>query len=289
MWQARSSTEPCDQSAGGAVGSNAGLLNEPYPPLSQLGIIGDRRTAAGITADGTVRWLCLPNYDGTPVFGCLVDAVRGGRWALGPTNANAGRQSYHGETNVLVTNWQMSRGDIELTDAMICPESARPAIGEGKRTLLRRLRCLRGSVECTMQLMPRDDFAKSAVSSPVPGGLELRVGGLALGLWTSHPFEWASAAFTARFTLAEGEEFWAVLGLGEDPKSLGHRRGQGCISSNIIFLGRAQGTIRLRGISAGSGHPLGFRYRAAFFCTDRRDRCRPHQFASRADRGRSQL
>ncbi len=247
MWQARSATEPYDQSAGGAVGSDAGLLNETYPPLSQLGIIGDRRTAAGITTDGTVRWLCLPNFDGTPVFGCLVDAVRGGRWALGPTNANAGRQSYRGDSNVLVTNWQMSRGDIELTDAMICPESGRPAIGEGKRTLLRRLRCLRGSVECTMQLMPRDDFAKSAVSSPVPGGLELRVGGLALGLWTSHPFELASAAVNARFTLAEGEEFWAVLGLAEDPKVWDVDAAKGALQATLSYWEERKGRYDYEG------------------------------------------
>jgi hypothetical protein len=39
-------------------------MEELYPPISQLGVVGDRRTAGVISADGTVRWLCLPNYDG---------------------------------------------------------------------------------------------------------------------------------------------------------------------------------------------------------------------------------
>jgi hypothetical protein len=41
----------------------------PYPPIAQLGVIGDRRTAAVVGADGMVHWLCFPNYDGIPIFG----------------------------------------------------------------------------------------------------------------------------------------------------------------------------------------------------------------------------
>ena len=74
-----------------------------YPPLDQLGVVGDRRTASVISADGTVRWLCLPNFDGMPVFGALLDAARGGSWALGPAKGGAGRQFYCRDSNVLVT------------------------------------------------------------------------------------------------------------------------------------------------------------------------------------------
>jgi alpha,alpha-trehalase len=61
---------------------------ELYPPMAQLGVVSDRRIAALISADGTVRWLCLPNYDGGPIFGCLLDSARGGHWRLGPGWAN---------------------------------------------------------------------------------------------------------------------------------------------------------------------------------------------------------
>jgi hypothetical protein len=49
---------------------------EPYPPIAQLGLVSDRRVAAVISADGKVRWLCLPSFDGTSVFGCLLDDFR---------------------------------------------------------------------------------------------------------------------------------------------------------------------------------------------------------------------
>ncbi len=243
MPEANSPTELCDQFAGRA-------FNDPdqgYPPLSHLGIIGDRRTAAAITADGTVRWFCLPNYDGIPVFACLIDAVRGGRWALGPTNGGVGRQSYRGDSNVLVTNWQTSQGEIELTDAMLSPEASRPEFGKGKRTLLRRLRCLRGSVECAIQLAPRDDFGEAVAISVVAGGLELKAGGLALGLWTSRPFEPAAARLAASFTLAAGDEFWAMLGLGEYPGSWDVKVAEDALQATLRYWDERNGRYSYQG------------------------------------------
>jgi alpha,alpha-trehalase len=190
---------------------------DPYPPIAQLGVVGDRRTAAVISADGTVCWLCLPNYDGTPVFGGLLDAACGGHWRLGPATMCAGRQSYLPGTNVLVTLWQGGEDELELTDVMLSPHESRPAAEEGQRSMLRRLRCRRGSVRCVMSLAPRDDFHPGLVTSRVPGGLELRVAGRALGLWTSRPVEPEEGRVAADFRLAAGDEFWAVLGVAEEP------------------------------------------------------------------------
>ena len=129
----------------------------------------------------------------------------------------AGHQRYVDDNNVLVTTWQSADGELELTDAMLSPEASRPSGDEGRRTLLRRLRCKRGSAACAMELMPRDDFAPGLVTSRVPGGVELRVAGFALGLWTSRPVEPAPDGVCAGFSLTAGEEFWAILGLAENP------------------------------------------------------------------------
>src|SRR5437763_14013618 len=65
--------------------------SECYPPIAGLGVVGDRRTAAVISEDGTVCWFCLPNYSDAPIFGCLLDADSGGYWRLGPASAAVGR------------------------------------------------------------------------------------------------------------------------------------------------------------------------------------------------------
>jgi hypothetical protein len=34
----------------------------PRPPIGAVGVIGDRRSAMLVTADGSLNWLCLPKY-----------------------------------------------------------------------------------------------------------------------------------------------------------------------------------------------------------------------------------
>jgi hypothetical protein len=43
----------------------------PYAAIKHHGVIGDRRTAALVAADGTNDWFSLPDYDGDPIFGAL--------------------------------------------------------------------------------------------------------------------------------------------------------------------------------------------------------------------------
>ena len=220
---------------------------ELYPGLAQLGVVGDRRTAAVISADGIVRWLCLPDYDGLPVFGSLLDAERGGYWRLAPTSGTAGHQRYADDSNVLVTTWQSADGELELTDAMLAPNAWRPLGDEGRRTLLRRLRCKRGSATCAMELMPRDDFAPGLVTSRVPGGLELSVAGFALGLWTSRPVDPAPHGICAGFALGAGEEFWAILGLADNPAAWNTQAADEALQATFDHWRELSGRYNYRG------------------------------------------
>ena len=49
-----------------------------YPSIERHALVGDRRTAALVAADGTADWLCLGDYQGLPVLGSLLDQRRGG-------------------------------------------------------------------------------------------------------------------------------------------------------------------------------------------------------------------
>lgn len=189
----------------------------PYPPIEKHGLIGDRRTAALVAADGTINWLCLPDYDGKSLFGSLLDSRRGGYWRLGPERLELGQQRYIHDTAVLETIWKTDQSELELTDWMAYPQDERPEGGEDGRTVVRRLRCLRGQVACEMGIRPRDGFDGASMVSRAADGLEIRMGNLTLGLWSSLPLETDSDRAGAKFTLGRGEEMWAVLSSGDSP------------------------------------------------------------------------
>ena len=176
----------------------------PYPSIGSHGVIGDRRTAALVAADGTIDWLCLPSYDGQIVFGGLLDLERGGYWRLGPAAPSLGEQRYAHDSFVLVTTWATSRYQLELVDVMAWPHDERPESLRHAHAIVRRLRCLRGEAECACELAPALDFA------PLPS---LRAPGLErpLWAWASRPLDQDGARVHGRFTLRRGEELWAVV------------------------------------------------------------------------------
>lgn len=135
-----------------------------YPSLNHLGIIGDRRTAGMVSADGTLCWFCLPNYNGGPVFGSLLDSERGGHWRLGPKWLDSGVQSYRDDSAVLVTRWVEGGDELEVTDFMPWPENRRPSEQESSRTIIRRAHAVSGTVECNMELVAKKSgvFGKHA-------------------------------------------------------------------------------------------------------------------------------
>jgi len=131
----------------------------PYSAVEQHALIGDRRTAALVASDGTLDWLCLPDYDGTVVFGALLDARRGGFWRVGPSGLWRGEQVYDDSSPVVRTRWTTDAYAVELTDAMAMPADVRASGRDGARIVLRRLECLRGSAPCVSTFRPGVDFS----------------------------------------------------------------------------------------------------------------------------------
>src|SRR6516165_6315194 len=91
---------------------------EGYPPLEDLGLIGDGATVALVGPDGSIYWLCLPRFDSEPVFCGLLDRERGGHFTITPEELTEARQRYEPDTGVLVTELRSPTGLVRLTDAL---------------------------------------------------------------------------------------------------------------------------------------------------------------------------
>jgi GH15 family glucan-1,4-alpha-glucosidase len=186
----------------------------PYPALRAHGLIGDRRTAALVAADGTLDWLCLPDYDGDVFLGALLDARKGGYWRLGPAARLLGKQSYLDATAALLTAWDLDGRRLELTDYMAWPADQRPDDLQHQRVVLRRLRCVRGQYRCCLQLSAACNFEPAALKIVSPTQAHIRAASLPVRLWISRPILEPSSEVNVSFDLQEGDECWAVLAAG---------------------------------------------------------------------------
>ena len=87
-----------------------------YQPIENHGIIGNMRSAALVSLDGSIDWLCLPRFDSPSVFGAILDAEKGGRFRIAPVAAGNLRkkQYYWPDTNILITRFLHSDGIAEV-------------------------------------------------------------------------------------------------------------------------------------------------------------------------------
>ena len=129
-------------------------------PIEDYAILSDCRTAALVSAGGSIDWLCLPRYDSASVLGALLGDESHGRWMLRPTDPGAtAERHYDGDGFVLRTRWKTSGGSAEVLDFM--PHGGVTPQGGGRSDVVRRIRGLRGSVEFSTELRVRPDYARS--------------------------------------------------------------------------------------------------------------------------------
>ena len=89
-------------------------------PIDRYGMLGDTRTAALVSDDGAIDWLCVPRFDGEPLFGRLVGGPPAGTFRAGPAGpATIVERRYRRHTATLETTWAVNGGRLTLTDVMV--------------------------------------------------------------------------------------------------------------------------------------------------------------------------
>ncbi|HEX9485153.1 MAG TPA: glycoside hydrolase family 15 protein, partial [Gemmatimonadaceae bacterium] len=122
-----------------------------FTRLEDYALIGDCETAALVSIDGSIDWLCWPRFDSGACFASILGGPEFGRWRIAPVGGVAEvTRRYIDETLILETTFETERGAVALIDFM-------PAYDD-RSDLLRIVRGIRGEVEMRTELLVRFDY-----------------------------------------------------------------------------------------------------------------------------------
>ena len=167
--------------------------------IEDYGLIGDLQTAALVGRDGSVDWLCLPQFDSASCFSSLLGDTRHGRWLVAPAGeVSATRRRYRAGTLVLETEFETADGAVQLIDFM-------PPRGDGPPRLMRIVHGLRGRVPMRMELLVRPDYGTIVPwVEEVSDGVLVTAGPDSFRVSTPLALAVGDGSATAEFVVVEG-------------------------------------------------------------------------------------
>ncbi|HXF36651.1 MAG TPA: trehalase-like domain-containing protein, partial [Actinomycetota bacterium] len=176
-------------------------------------LIGDLHTAALVSRDGSIDWLCLPRFDSGACFAALLGTPAHGRWAIAPPGeVRRVERRYRDETLVLETTFHTPEGAVRLVDCM--PPRA------GDPTLVRLVEGVRGRVAMRMELVIRFDYGSIVPWVRRTGDALWAVGGPdAVAVRADVPMRGRDLATVADFQVGAGERVAFSLAWRESHRS----------------------------------------------------------------------
>lgn len=128
------------------------VAEEPERPIADYALIGDTRTGALISSDGSIDWMCVPCFDGEPVFGRLVGGPKSGSFSISIAGIREARRAYKGHSAIIETMVRTDTGAGQSTDTMVVDV-------EGallpQQVLIRTVRCDEGTLHARVLFEPK--------------------------------------------------------------------------------------------------------------------------------------
>ncbi len=123
-----------------------------------MGVIGNCSYIGYIDMAGSVKWLCLPRFDSSFIFGSLVDEEKGGDFYIRPADEYTSTQYYISNTNILCTEFKSQSGSFRVIDCaprmMIHDRTFRPLM------LVRKIELLSGEPVIAVGCRPVGEYGK---------------------------------------------------------------------------------------------------------------------------------
>jgi GH15 family glucan-1,4-alpha-glucosidase len=119
--------------------------------IEDYALIGDCETAALVSREGSIDWLCWPSFSSGACFAGLIGTAENGFWRVRPEGEiRETRRRYRPGTMIVETTFVTAEGEVCLTDFM-------PPRGKHS-DVVRLVRGVRGKVKMRMDLVLRFDY-----------------------------------------------------------------------------------------------------------------------------------
>ena len=182
--------------------------------IEDYALIGDLETAALVGRDGSIDWLCWPNFSSNACFAALLGDANNGRWLIAPVSPSTSSRQYRKQTLILETTFETSEGAVAVIDFM-------PIRGKNS-DVVRLVKGVRGRVRMAMELVLRFDYGRSVpwVTRTKDGSLRVIAGPDMVVLRTSVELKGENMRTVSEFTVSKGETVSFALTYGESFKPL---------------------------------------------------------------------
>ena len=119
--------------------------------IEDYAMIGDLETAALVSRNGSIDWLCWPTFSSGACFAALLGTAENGFWKISPKGRiREISRRYRQDTMILDTTFVTGDGEVLLTDFM-------PPRGKHS-DVIRVVRGVRGKVKVRLDLVLRFDY-----------------------------------------------------------------------------------------------------------------------------------
>ncbi|MBS1815188.1 MAG: glycoside hydrolase family 15 protein [Acidobacteria bacterium] len=167
--------------------------------IEDYALIGDCQTAALVSRDGSIDWLCWPNFDSEACFARLLGDCDNGFWKLAPDGAQPKTtRRYDGDTLILQTTHKTRTGEVLVTDFM-------PTKREHSQ-IIRIVQGIHGKVRMCSELSLRFSYGNVIPwVTHTKYGIRAVAGPDAAELRSDIPLSGENMRTLARFTIHKGE------------------------------------------------------------------------------------
>jgi GH15 family glucan-1,4-alpha-glucosidase len=176
--------------------------------IEDYALIGDCETAALVDRNGSIDWLCWPDFSSDACFASLLGTEENGYWRISPAQGKwKTTRRYRPHTLIVETTFEHAEGAFRLIDFM--------PVRQRNSHIVRIVEGIRGEVNLRMEMALRFDYGRTVPwVTRVRNGVRAVAGPNLVVLRASIPMHGENLKTVADFTVKRGGRVHFSLGYG---------------------------------------------------------------------------